>query len=125
MIKIKKILFLSFTLLLSSCSVYKRSFDCKAHKGIGCESVSKVNELVDDDRLDEFTDGITDKKFAIFSFVKDHIKYFNDHERDMPGPPLTPILIFSNFLNKNLWPDAVYLVKSFLPIWICCINGIS
>ncbi len=62
MIKIKTILYFSFTLLLSSCSVHKGSFDCKAHKGIGCESVSKVNELVDDDKLDEFTNGTTNKK---------------------------------------------------------------
>lgn len=57
-----KILFLSLTLLLSSCSVYKGSFDCKAHKGIGCESVSKVNELVDDNKLDEFIGGQNSNK---------------------------------------------------------------
>ena len=57
-----KILFLSITLFLSSCSVYKGSFDCKAHKGIGCESVSKVNELVDDNKLDEFIETRSNKK---------------------------------------------------------------
>ena len=66
MIKIitKRILFLSVTLLLSSCSVYKGSFDCKPHKGIGCESVSKVNELVNDDKLDEFIDNKSGKKVS-------------------------------------------------------------
>ena len=57
----KRILFLSVTLLLSGCSVYKGSFDCKSHKGIGCESVSKVNELINDDKLDEFTDNVAVK----------------------------------------------------------------
>jgi len=56
-----KILFLSVTLLLNGCSVYKGSFDCKSHKGIGCESVSKVNELINDDKLDEFTDNVAAK----------------------------------------------------------------
>ena len=56
-----KILFLSVTLLLNGCSVYKGSFDCKSHKGIGCESVSKVNELINDDKLDEFTDNVASK----------------------------------------------------------------
>ena len=66
MIKIitKRILFLSVTLLLSNCSVYKGSFDCKPHKGIGCESVSKVNELVNDDKLDEFIDNVSGKKVS-------------------------------------------------------------
>jgi hypothetical protein len=56
-----KILFLSVTLLLNGCSVYKGSFDCKSHKGIGCESVSKVNDLINDDKLDEFTDNVAAK----------------------------------------------------------------
>lgn len=50
----KKISYISLILILSGCSVYKSSFDCPAKKGVGCESVSKVNELVDDDRVDEF-----------------------------------------------------------------------
>jgi hypothetical protein len=60
----KRILFLSLALFLSSCSVYKGSFDCKPHKGIGCESVSKVNELVNDDKLDEFIDNASGKKVS-------------------------------------------------------------
>ena len=57
-----KILLIISILLLTSCSVYKGSFDCNAHRGIGCESVSKVNELVNDDRLDEFTENHQGKK---------------------------------------------------------------
>ncbi len=47
------ILFASF--FLSGCfSVYKDTFNCKPKPGIGCESVSLVNELVDEEKLDEF-----------------------------------------------------------------------
>jgi hypothetical protein len=51
-------LVLSLIVGLSGCSIYKGQFDCAAKKGIGCESVSKVNELIDDDELDEFTEGV-------------------------------------------------------------------
>jgi hypothetical protein len=49
-----RIFFLSLISLLSGCSVYKGSFGCKPHKGVGCESVSRVNELINDNELDEF-----------------------------------------------------------------------
>ena len=48
--------------LLSNCAVYKGSFDCKANKGIGCASVSRVNELVDDGKLEQFIDDKSAKK---------------------------------------------------------------
>ena len=53
---------LVFLALASGCSVYKGSFDCEPKKGVGCESVSKVNELIDDNRLDEFTENLEVKK---------------------------------------------------------------
>lgn len=53
---------LVFVILLSGCSVYKGNFDCKPKKGVGCEPVSKVNELINDDRLDEFTENLGVKK---------------------------------------------------------------
>ena len=43
--------------MLSGCGVYKNQFDCKPGKGIGCESVSKVNQLLDEDALDDFIAG--------------------------------------------------------------------
>ena len=48
-------------LMLTSCSVYKSSFDCKPGKGIGCESVSRVNDLLDNDELDAYIDRKYDK----------------------------------------------------------------
>ncbi len=49
-------------LSLSGCSVYKGSFDCKPRRGVGCEPVSKVNELINDERLDEFADNLEAKQ---------------------------------------------------------------
>lgn len=40
--------------LVKGCGVYKGSFECKAGKGVGCESVSKVNELINEEKLDDF-----------------------------------------------------------------------
>jgi len=54
-------LVISLTLILSGCSVYKNKFDCPAKKGIGCESVSKVNELINDDELESFTEDLEAK----------------------------------------------------------------
>lgn len=47
-------LIVATSLLLEGCGVYKGSFECKGEKGIGCESVSKVNELINEEKLDDF-----------------------------------------------------------------------
>ena len=55
MSKSKKIIILTtLSLILEGCGVYKGSFDCKPGKGVGCESVSKVNDLVNKEKLDDF-----------------------------------------------------------------------
>ena len=55
MSKSKKIIILTtLSFILEGCGVYKGSFDCKPGKGVGCESVSKVNDLVNDEKLDDF-----------------------------------------------------------------------
>jgi len=38
---------LSACLLLSGCSTTSETFDCKADKGVGCKSISEVNQLVE------------------------------------------------------------------------------
>ena len=58
---IRIITFLSF-LFLNGCSVYKGKFDCAPGKGIGCESVSQVNDLVNNDTLDDFIDEVDSSK---------------------------------------------------------------
>ena len=34
-------------LLLSGCSTYQETFECKPGKGVGCRSLSHVNQMVD------------------------------------------------------------------------------
>lgn len=41
------------TLSITNCSMYKNEFDCPANKGLGCISVSHVNDLVNDGVLDD------------------------------------------------------------------------
>lgn len=38
-----------FIILMNAagCALYKAEFDCKYEKGLGCKSISEVNELVD------------------------------------------------------------------------------
>ena len=42
-----RILFVITSIILSSCGTHKMHFDCKASSGMGCKSVSEVNESVD------------------------------------------------------------------------------
>lgn len=44
------------SLALVSCSPYSRDFDCGPSKGVGCKSVSEVNELINTGEIEEFTD---------------------------------------------------------------------
>lgn len=48
---------ISLLMSISACSVYKSQFDCAPGKGVGCHSVSKVNDLINDENLDDFIEG--------------------------------------------------------------------
>ena len=41
-------------LLLQGCAIYSKEFTCEVGKGVGCESVSTVNRLVNDEKLEDF-----------------------------------------------------------------------
>jgi hypothetical protein len=45
---LKSYLSLSLCILLAGCSLPSESFDCKEGKGVGCKSISQVNQLVND-----------------------------------------------------------------------------
>lgn len=47
----KLFIFVSITLALSSCSSYKETFDCPPCRGIGCESITNINDLVNKDKV--------------------------------------------------------------------------
>ena len=53
--KVSAVIFLLMS--ISACSVYKSQFDCAPGKGVGCYSVSKVNDLINDESLDDFIEG--------------------------------------------------------------------
>jgi len=42
----KRLTFISFITLLSSCGIYNNSFDCPPGKGIGCAPVNEVLDLI-------------------------------------------------------------------------------
>lgn len=48
-------------LTLTSCSTYNSQFSCKPSKGIGCKSLSTVNELVNDNKLESEIANLNDK----------------------------------------------------------------
>ena len=39
-------------LLLTSCATTRETFDCKYSKGVGCHSITEVNAMVNDGKLD-------------------------------------------------------------------------
>ena len=48
---LKTLSFVSVCLLLSGCSTTKSTFDCQYGKGVGCRSITEVNEMVNNDML--------------------------------------------------------------------------
>ncbi len=51
MIPFFKIVLISTAFFLNACAVSKESFDCPAGKGVGCRSISQVNEMVNQNKL--------------------------------------------------------------------------
>ena len=50
----KRFFILVIVCFLTGCSHGKNTFDCPPARGIGCESVSKVNDLINTEQLDSF-----------------------------------------------------------------------
>ena len=56
------LMLLGCAVALTACSTTSENFDCKAGKGVGCKSITDVNQLVDQERLgveDSLTQPIT------------------------------------------------------------------
>lgn len=58
---IKHILFMTSFTMLSACTPYTESFDCPPGRGVGCQSLSTVNQMVEDGKL-PLEDDSTDRK---------------------------------------------------------------
>ena len=50
----KKLLALLGCFLLSGCAVYSNKFDCPPGPSTGCESVSTVNAMIDNNVLEDY-----------------------------------------------------------------------
>ena len=48
---IKRTIIMLCGLLLTGCSVTKETFDCKYSKGVGCRSITEVNTMLNDGKL--------------------------------------------------------------------------
>lgn len=52
----RKLAFLMLVVGLAGCSNYSSNFDCPYGDGVGCASLSKVNRLLDQGRIDTSDD---------------------------------------------------------------------
>lgn len=57
---LKMISILVLAMNASACSLVSKEFDCKYDKGVGCKSITEVNQMVDNGQLKS----ATDKKLA-------------------------------------------------------------
>ena len=48
---LKHILFMTSLTMFSACTPYTESFDCPPGRGVGCRSLSTVNQMVEDGKL--------------------------------------------------------------------------
>lgn len=77
LIKVSLMIFLLMS--ISACSVYKSQFDCAPGKGVGCYSVSKVNDLINYGQLDDFIEGKLVTKTN--SAVESAFPQFHPHQK--------------------------------------------
>lgn len=63
---LKQVIFLTSLMALSACTPYMESFDCPPGRGVGCQSLSSVNQMVEDGKL-PLEDYSADKEKALSS----------------------------------------------------------
>ena len=61
----KTLLALSLGMILSGCSTTSETFDCKSGKGVGCKSISEVNQMVDGGTLGSEQEGNAHTPLAV------------------------------------------------------------
>src|SRR5438132_707356 len=86
-------------LLLPGCSSYSETFDCPAGQGVGCKSLSKVNQMVEKGDLPH--------KDPEDSSSSDVIKpRFVKTDQAAPlhlNPDLVPVMYVSAFKTSRIW----------------------
>lgn len=94
----KLILFLAIT-ILSGCSSYNNTFECKLSQGVNCTSVSKINHMVDRGAFNE-------ESRSVNKIKKEIIKIYNK----VPFPVVLP---------NNLPHSVVHrMPETTLRIWV-------
>lgn len=81
--KIYHLFLFVFLLALSGCmGVYEGGFECPAGTGVGCKSISEVNDLVNADELPKAVASLSAQKADIWyspSFIREHVRYKRVH----------------------------------------------
>lgn len=101
---------------LSGCGVYRQTFDCPPGKGVGCRSISEVNEMVDKDILEEEINGKSKKKISSSTVSRDKLPCFGSFN-DTNNISNTNNVSTNNVSKTN--NTSVYrLPEETLKVWI-------
>ncbi len=101
---------LSITMLmiiqLTSCASYQEDFDCKAGSGVGCKSISEVNDMVnlgeplgkltDDISIDELKDSQKEN-----SFITYNMKHTASADKVYRAPEKTARIWINSFTDNK------------------------
>jgi hypothetical protein len=66
--KLKTLMIAALTSVLTSCSSYKESFDCPPCRGVGCESITKVNHMVNTNKVESLQDEVVVESHSAHRF---------------------------------------------------------
>ena len=82
---------------LSACSSYRSSFDCPAETGVGCKSISQINQDINQGNLyDSSKTKVKSKKISV--------------KPRLPFPQVIPNILHNNKVSR--------LPESVIRIWI-------
>jgi type IV conjugative transfer system lipoprotein TraV len=88
---------------LVGCAPHKMSFECQGGKGVGCKSLSQVNQIIDDKSLDE----------AIDSQAKRTKKICKTCEKSSKPKPQSSLLV-----SPALHPQGVFRTQEkVMRVW--------
>lgn len=76
---IKQNIIIWLCLILAGCSTTRETFDCKYAKGVGCRSITEVNSMLNDDKLNKAANfkATTTQKNSAISIKEDVISLDN------------------------------------------------
>lgn len=103
----------SLSIILGACSTTSETFDCKAGNGVGCKSISEVNQMIDEQGRGKETTG---NKQSIL---------LPQHAESFPNPIIssTPRKIENLRVSSTSVPFSEYatvqrIPEEYLRVWI-------